>query len=137
MFDQHSDLKQKAEVRKESAKEKQLKEEAQLLESVTGGSALMGVSELAKGIAYTEAIETGWKPPTYVREAPPERHDRIRKKLHILVEGRQVRISFVDYYLRLTADAFPRFWKFPYYFGCDIYISLPVRYHLLAKRSKK
>ena len=67
-----------------------MKEEAKLLESVAERSALMGVAELAKGIAYTEAIKTGWKPPTYVREAPPERHDRIRKRLHILVEGRQV-----------------------------------------------
>ena len=90
MFDQHAELKQRAEDRKESVREKQLKEEAKLLESVAERSALMGVAELAKGIAYTEAIKTGWKPPTYVREAPPERHDRIRKRLHILVEGRQV-----------------------------------------------
>jgi len=90
LFDQHADLKQRAEDRKESVKEKQLKEEAKLLESVAEKSALMGVAELAKGIAYTEAIKTGWKPPTYVREAPPERHDRIRKRLHILVEGRHI-----------------------------------------------
>ena len=68
-----------------------------MLESVAEKSALMGVAELAKGIAYTEAIKTGWKPPTYVREAPPERHDRIRKRLHILVEGRHVRSVFAPF----------------------------------------
>ena len=78
-------------------KEKQLKEEAKLLESVAERSALMGVAELAKGVAYTEAIKTGWKPPTYVREAPPERHDRIRKRLHILVEGREVCFILISF----------------------------------------
>jgi ATP-dependent RNA helicase DDX41 len=90
LLDQHADLKQKAEEKKESVKEKQLKEEAKLLESVAEKTALMGVAELAKGIAYTEAIKTGWKPPTYIREAPPEKHDKLRKKLHILVEGVQI-----------------------------------------------
>lgn len=43
----------------ETAFEKQLKEEEKILESVAEKTALMGVAELAKGIAYTEPIKTG------------------------------------------------------------------------------
>jgi len=90
LLDQHADLKQKAEDKKETLKEKQLKEEAKILESVAERTALMGVAELAKGIEYTEAIKTGWKPPKYVRDAGEVRHERIRKRLHILVEGKNI-----------------------------------------------
>lgn len=44
---------------KETALEKQLKEEEKILESVAEKTALMGVAELAKGIEYTEPIKTG------------------------------------------------------------------------------
>jgi len=44
---------------KESALEKQLKEEEKILESVAEKTALMGVAELAKGIEYTDPIKTG------------------------------------------------------------------------------
>uniref|UniRef100_A0AAX7VEI3 Probable ATP-dependent RNA helicase DDX41 n=1 Tax=Astatotilapia calliptera TaxID=8154 RepID=A0AAX7VEI3_ASTCA len=48
LLDQHQHLKEKAEARKESAKEKQLKEEEKILESVAEGRALMSVKEMAK-----------------------------------------------------------------------------------------
>uniref|UniRef100_H3AYD3 Probable ATP-dependent RNA helicase DDX41 n=1 Tax=Latimeria chalumnae TaxID=7897 RepID=H3AYD3_LATCH len=88
LLDQHQQLKEKAEVaRKESAKEKQLKEEEKILESVAEGRALMSVKEMAKGITYDDPIKTSWKPPHYILNMPEARHERVRKKYHILVEG--------------------------------------------------
>ncbi|XP_021554585.1 probable ATP-dependent RNA helicase DDX41 isoform X2 [Neomonachus schauinslandi] len=78
LLDQHQHLKEKAEARKESAKEKQLKEEEKILESVAEGRALMSVKEMAKGITYDDPIKTSMS---------EERHERVRKKYHILVEG--------------------------------------------------
>ncbi|KAF4092505.1 hypothetical protein AMELA_G00021740 [Ameiurus melas] len=87
LLDQHQYLKEKAEARKESAKEKQLKEEEKILESVAEGRALMSVKEMAKGITYEDSIKTSWKAPRYILNMPVLRHDRVRKRYHILVEG--------------------------------------------------
>ncbi|XP_032952379.1 probable ATP-dependent RNA helicase DDX41 isoform X2 [Rhinolophus ferrumequinum] len=87
LLDQHQHLKEKAEARKESAKEKQLKEEEKILESVAEGRALMSVKEMAKGITYDDPIKTSWTPPRYVLSMSEERHERVRRKYHILVEG--------------------------------------------------
>ncbi|GAB6018810.1 DEAD (Asp-Glu-Ala-Asp) box polypeptide 41 [Chamberlinius hualienensis] len=90
LLDQHSELKKKAEARKESAREKQLKEEEKILESVAERRALMGVAELAKGIQYEDPIRTGWKAPRYIQAMGKRRHERVRQKKHILVEGDDV-----------------------------------------------
>lgn len=58
LLDQHTELKRIAEARKESAMERQLKEEEKILESVAEKKALMGVAELAKGIQYEHSIRT-------------------------------------------------------------------------------
>lgn len=87
LLDQHNELKKKAELRKESAIEKQLKEEEKILESVAEKKALMAVSELAKGIQYEDPIKTGWKAPKYIRDMPESRHESVRQKYQILVEG--------------------------------------------------
>lgn len=87
LLDQHNELKKKAEARKESALEKQLKEEEKILESVAEKKALMGVAELAKGVQYEDPIKTGWKPPHYILAMSEERHERVRRKNRILVEG--------------------------------------------------
>ncbi|GFN75285.1 ATP-dependent RNA helicase ddx41 [Plakobranchus ocellatus] len=87
LLDQHNVLKKKAEARKETQREKMLKEEMKILESVAEKTALMGVAELAKGIEYTEPIKTGWRPPKYVLAQPEGKWEQIRKKFHILVEG--------------------------------------------------
>jgi ATP-dependent RNA helicase DDX41 len=47
-------------AKKESAMERQLKEEEKILESVAEKKALMGVAELAKGIQYEDPIKTRW-----------------------------------------------------------------------------
>uniref|UniRef100_T1IIY9 RNA helicase n=1 Tax=Strigamia maritima TaxID=126957 RepID=T1IIY9_STRMM len=90
LLDQHNELKKKAEARKESAREKQLKEEEKILESVAEKRALMGVAELAKGIQYEISIKTGWRPPRAVLALPEVQHERLRDRLHIIVEGESV-----------------------------------------------
>lgn len=90
LLDQHTELKKLAEAKKESAMERQLKEEEKILESVAEKKALMGVAELAKGIQYEDPIKTCWKPPQYILAMSEARHNRVRKKLCILVEGEDV-----------------------------------------------
>lgn len=90
LLDQHTELKKLAEAKKESALERQLKEEEKILESVAENKALMGVAELAKGIQYEDPIKTSWKPPRAVIYLGEIRHERIRQKLRILVEGEDV-----------------------------------------------
>lgn len=90
LLDQHTELKKMAEAKKESAMERQLKEEEKILESVAEKKALMGVAELAKGIQYEDPIKTSWKPPRFILNMSEARHERVRKKLRILVEGEDV-----------------------------------------------
>ncbi|XP_050435933.1 ATP-dependent RNA helicase abstrakt [Adelges cooleyi] len=90
LLDQHTELKKLAEAKKESEMEKQLKEEEKILESVAEKKALMGVAELAKGIQYDDPIKTSWKPPRYILAMTEDRHEQVRRKLHILVEGEDI-----------------------------------------------
>lgn len=90
LLDQHTELKKLAEAKKESAMERQLKEEEKILESVAENKALMGVAELAKGIQYDEPIKTSWRLPRTVLAFDEARHERVRRKLRILVEGEEV-----------------------------------------------
>ncbi|XP_074643866.1 putative ATP-dependent RNA helicase DDX41 [Tubulanus polymorphus] len=87
LLDQHSELKKKAEARKETAREKLLKEEEKILESVAEKQALMGVAELAKGIQYQDPIKTGWRPPRFILNRNEVQHNKVRKKYSIIVEG--------------------------------------------------
>ena len=75
---------------KVSELDKQRVEENKILHSIQETRALMSVGELAKGVTYTESLRTGWRAPRYIREAPESKHERIRKKWHILVEGEDV-----------------------------------------------
>ena len=84
---QHSKLKKIAEAKQESEKEKRKKEEEILLQSVKENTALMGASELAKGILYEDPIKTAWKPPRIYENLPPEFHEKMRKKFNIITEG--------------------------------------------------
>jgi len=43
--------------------------------------------ELAKGIVYTEALKTSWRPPRHIRNMSEKERDAIREKWHIVVEG--------------------------------------------------
>lgn len=97
LLDQHTELKKIAEAKKISAVEKQLKEEEKILESVTEKKALMGVSELAKGIQYEDPLETSWRPPRYLSAQPEYRRQRLREKLRILVEGENVPVPIKSF----------------------------------------
>ncbi|XP_072177403.1 probable ATP-dependent RNA helicase DDX41 [Diadema setosum] len=90
LLDQHSELKKKAESTKSTALDKQLEEEQKILNSIQEQKALMNVKELAEGITYTEALITGWRPPRCILQLGEARHARVRKKLHILVEGQNI-----------------------------------------------
>jgi len=87
LLEQHKELQQIAEGRKETMLEKQRREEERILQSVAENTALKGVSELAKGVEYTDPIKTSWTPPRYVMSMPKRRHERVWKKHCIDVEG--------------------------------------------------
>uniref|UniRef100_A0AAR2JQC3 Probable ATP-dependent RNA helicase DDX41 n=1 Tax=Pygocentrus nattereri TaxID=42514 RepID=A0AAR2JQC3_PYGNA len=82
LLDQHQHLKEKAEARKESAKEKQLKEEEKILESVAEGR-----GKYMTLIHHHCCSKSFWRAPRYILSMPAPRHERVRKKYHILVEG--------------------------------------------------
>ena len=90
LLDQHSTLKKQAEVVKESAKDKQLKEEQKILQSVSEMRALKSVQDLAQGIAYDKPLKTGWQPPSFIRSRTKQMNDKIRFHLRIDVEGSDV-----------------------------------------------
>ncbi|CAH8630723.1 unnamed protein product [Dicrocoelium dendriticum] len=90
LFDRMWELKKKAEERKETERDKKLKVEAKILESVAEKTALMGVAELAKGIQYDKPIKTGWAPPSYILAQSEEKSDAIRRKYRILIDGEDV-----------------------------------------------
>ncbi|CAL8088582.1 unnamed protein product [Calicophoron daubneyi] len=90
LFDRMWELKKKAEERKETERDKKLKVEAKILESVAEKTALKGVAELAKGIQYDKPIQTNWTPPSYIRQQTEEKSEEIRKKYRILTDGDDV-----------------------------------------------
>ncbi|XP_037789883.1 ATP-dependent RNA helicase abstrakt-like [Penaeus monodon] len=90
LLDQHTELKKIAEARKESELEKQRREEERLLEAVAEKRALMGVSELARGVQYEDSVVTAWRPPRRILAMDEKRHERVRRKYKILVEGDEV-----------------------------------------------
>ncbi|KAJ8933930.1 hypothetical protein NQ314_013686 [Rhamnusium bicolor] len=90
LLDQHTELRKLAEAKKVSAVERQLRKEEEILEIVAEKKALMGVSELAKGIQYSDPIKTSWRPPKYILQMSGSRHEKLRNELRILVEGDQI-----------------------------------------------
>lgn len=62
-------------------------QEKEMIERLSEKKQLMSVRELAKGIHYTEPMQTGWKPPSAIRSLSERDCDEIRKQWHILVEG--------------------------------------------------
>ncbi|CAJ0944464.1 unnamed protein product [Ranitomeya imitator] len=47
----------------------------------------MSVKEMAKGITYDDPIKTSWRAPRNILGMSQARHERVRRKYHILVEG--------------------------------------------------
>jgi ATP-dependent RNA helicase DDX41 len=58
----------------ETEQERALKEEAELMRSITQKQALKTYAELAKDIKYTQSIKTGWKPPLKIRRMSQAEH---------------------------------------------------------------
>ena len=87
LLEQHNQLKLEAEAYNESSKEKQLKEEQKILETIAESTALKSVAELAKGIEYDNPIKTNYRPPRYILKMPETRHEEVRDKFHIMAEG--------------------------------------------------
>jgi ATP-dependent RNA helicase DDX41 len=53
----------------ESATDKVLAEEADMMRHITQKQALRAAKELATDTVYTRSMSTGWKPPTEARES--------------------------------------------------------------------
>ena len=58
-----------------------------MYQSVAESTALMGVSELARGVEYKDPIKTSWTPPRHISAMPQKRHERVWKKYQIDVDG--------------------------------------------------
>ena len=83
-----SELAELADDASEAEKEK-VQEEGNILTSIDNQfKPLMSVKELAKGVEYTDSMETGWRPPAHIRALSEEDQQAIRDKWHILVGGR-------------------------------------------------
>jgi ATP-dependent RNA helicase DDX41 len=64
-----------------------MKEEAEIMARIRADKALKSVQELAKGVAYTESMESSWKVPRAIAAMGAEAHEAVRKKFHISIEG--------------------------------------------------
>ena len=71
-------------------RDKILKEEEKILESVAEKTALKGVAELAKNIQYEDPIKTSWRIPRRLLKKGTAFHNEIRDKYRIIVEGDDV-----------------------------------------------
>ncbi|KAK2080014.1 hypothetical protein QBZ16_002409 [Prototheca wickerhamii] len=74
----------------ETEQERLLKEEAELMRSITQKQALKTYSELAKDIQYTQVMQTGWRPPLRYRLMPESEHQRVRDRYYIICEGQHL-----------------------------------------------
>ncbi|KIM48989.1 hypothetical protein M413DRAFT_15213 [Hebeloma cylindrosporum] len=83
-------LKKAAEDSKKTADEKAQEVDAEILEALKSRRKLASDMELAKGIQYTEPLQSSWRPPWYIRERTPYQHQKLRDKYHILVEGEDI-----------------------------------------------
>nr|CDS27666.1 ATP dependent RNA helicase abstrakt [Hymenolepis microstoma] len=90
LFDTMWELKRQAEEKRETERDKKLKEEALILNSVAEKTALKGVGEIAMGIHYDEPIQTGWRPAPWIEKMDEEKWESIRRRYRILVEGDNV-----------------------------------------------
>ena len=68
---------------------KQEHDEALLLKEAekVASHALQSNQEIASGVRFSESLSTSWSAPRYILQAPKERHEEVRRRRHILVEG--------------------------------------------------
>lgn len=85
-----SKAKEMADKPAETAQEKALREEQELMKSITQRQALKTYKELAKDIKYTKRMETGWKPPLKYRLMSEDDHQSVRESFYIIGSGRDI-----------------------------------------------
>ncbi|CAD6341641.1 unnamed protein product [Miscanthus lutarioriparius] len=73
-----------------TATEQRIQQEKEVIENLSDNKSLRSVREIAKGIIYTEPIQTGWKPPLRLRHMPLAKANELRRKWHIIVDGDDV-----------------------------------------------
>jgi len=74
-----------------SKEEEKIQEEGNILSAIdTNYRPLKSVKEIAKGVEYSEAMSTGWRPPAHIRHMSEEERQEVRDKWHILVEGEHI-----------------------------------------------
>ncbi|XP_024521189.1 DEAD-box ATP-dependent RNA helicase 35 [Selaginella moellendorffii] len=73
-----------------SVTEQLVRQEKDMIDRLSERKTLMSVRELAKGITYTNPMQTDWRPPSHVRHMSEAECDEIRKQWHILVEGEEI-----------------------------------------------
>ncbi|CAN0901298.1 DEAD-box ATP-dependent RNA helicase 35 [Linum grandiflorum] len=65
-------------------------DQQQEIENLPDRKTLLSVTELAKGITYSEPLYTGWKPPLGVRRLSVKEREAIRKRSRIVAEGEEI-----------------------------------------------
>ncbi|TFY82145.1 hypothetical protein EWM64_g1873 [Hericium alpestre] len=83
-------LKKATEDAQKTEAEKTEEAESQLLAAIASRKKLVSGLELAKGISYTNPLQTTWRPPKYVRERSEDENNTIREKYDIIVDGEDV-----------------------------------------------
>ncbi|KAG9046739.1 DEAD-box ATP-dependent RNA helicase 35 [Tulasnella sp. UAMH 9824] len=96
---------------KKSEAQKAAEEDEKILQAIASRRKLVSDLELAKGIQYSEAMKTSWRPPRYIRERTEEENDRIRQKYHIIVEGDDIPPPIPDFADMKIPDALLKFFK--------------------------
>lgn len=89
--------KARATAPQETASEKLLREEQEMLKAITAKAALKSARELAKGIEFSRSVKTGWTPPSICRALTEEDAQAIRDKHRIVTEGEHLPPPVVDF----------------------------------------
>ena len=89
--------KARATAPQETAAEKLLREEQEMLKAITAKAALKSARELAKGIEFSRSVNTGWTPPSICRCLTEEDAQAIRDKHRIVVEGEHLPPPVVEF----------------------------------------
>ncbi|KAG9018914.1 DEAD-box ATP-dependent RNA helicase 35 [Tulasnella sp. 427] len=96
---------------KKSEAQKVAEEDEKILQAIASRRKLVSDLELAKGIQYSEAMKTSWRPPRYIRERTEEENQRIRKEFHIIVEGDDIPPPIPDFVDMKIPSALLKFFK--------------------------
>ncbi|KAG8924687.1 hypothetical protein FRC00_004818 [Tulasnella sp. 408] len=96
---------------KKSEAQKAAEEDEKILQAIASRRKLVSDLELAKGIQYSEAMKTSWRPPRFIRERTEEENDRIRQKYHIIVEGDDIPPPIPDFADMKIPEVLLKFFK--------------------------